>query len=82
MDFFGGRGHWVLNSMLLSWENRQILAKHVLYNLSHTSSPFFCGYFGGWGPVNYAWGCLQNSIFPISVSHLARITCVSLWLLV
>jgi hypothetical protein len=28
------------------WTQGFVLAKQVLYHLSHTSSPFCCGYFG------------------------------------
>jgi hypothetical protein len=32
------------------------LAKQALYHLSHTSSPFFSGYFGDGGLMNYLPG--------------------------
>jgi hypothetical protein len=37
----------------LGFELSFIFAKQVLYYLSHTSSPFFSGYFGDGGIKNY-----------------------------
>jgi hypothetical protein len=52
---------WGLNSGLQ-------LAKQALYLLSHTSSPFCCGYFGDGGLVNYL-PRLDLNLDPHDLSH-------------
>jgi hypothetical protein len=52
---------------------KQVQAKQMLYNLSHVSSPFCCGYFG-YG-VCPSWP--QIMILSILASQVARITGVS-----
>jgi hypothetical protein len=57
-----------------------MLAKQVLYHLSHTSSPFCSGYFGDVEMGSHelffpSW--LQIKILPISASKIARITSAS-----
>jgi hypothetical protein len=60
------------------WIQGLTLAKQVLDHLSHTSSPFFALVsFWRWCLMNYLPWLLWTSIFPILVSHVARITGVS-----
>jgi hypothetical protein len=59
----------------LFWTQGFALAKHVLYHLSHTSSPFCSGYFGDGGLENYLLGLA--SILLISASEVDRIIGVS-----
>jgi hypothetical protein len=47
--------------------------------LSHTSSPFFSGYFGDRILRTICLGWPWTSIFPISASQVARITSVHHW---
>jgi hypothetical protein len=54
-----------------------MLAKQMLYYLSHASIPFFSVILEGGGLVNYLLGWPQNVILRISASHVARITGVS-----
>jgi hypothetical protein len=53
------------------------LQKQAVYHLSHASSPFCSGYFGDVGLTNYFPRLASNSILPISVSQVSRITSVS-----
>jgi hypothetical protein len=48
-----------------------MLAKQVLYCLSHTSKPFCSGYFGDGGLVNYLSGLALNHNAP-DLSLLGR----------
>jgi hypothetical protein len=41
-----------------------LVVKQVLYCLSHTSSPFCCGYFGDGGLENYLPGLTSNLVSP------------------
>jgi hypothetical protein len=60
------------------WDWGFVLAKQVLYCLSHTSSPFCSGYFGD-GLLNYLWGWPQPEILLISASQVTRIIGMSHW---
>jgi hypothetical protein len=45
-----------------------MLAKHALYSLSHTSSPFYSGYFGDAVSSTVYWEWSSDVILPISAS--------------
>jgi hypothetical protein len=55
-----------------------MLAKQVFYCLSHTSIPFYSGYFGGGILKTIPLGWPRTIIFLISVPQIARITGVIL----
>jgi hypothetical protein len=59
------------------WTQDFVLAKLVLYHLSHTASPFWSGYFGHGSPNYLSW--LLTEIVPISASQVVLITGVSHW---
>jgi hypothetical protein len=60
--------------ILCDWGlNSALLAKQMLYLLSHTCSPFCSGYFG-WDLVNYLY---RLTILPIAASQVAGIIGVS-----
>jgi hypothetical protein len=61
---------WGLNSGLT-------LHSRSFYHLSHTSSPYFSGYFGDGVLQTICPGWPQTKILPISVLQAARITDVS-----
>jgi hypothetical protein len=52
------------------WTQGFALAKQALYHLSHTSSPFYCGYFGVGGLMNYSLG-LASNLIPPDLSRLS-----------
>jgi hypothetical protein len=54
------------------------LAKQAFYCLSHTSSPFYSGYFGGRVSQIVCPGWPQIEILLILASQVARITGVSI----
>jgi hypothetical protein len=64
------------------WTQDFVLAKQVLYHLSHTSSPFCFGYFGDGVLWAICPGWPWTKTFLISASQVARIICVShgIWL--
>jgi hypothetical protein len=55
------------------WIQGFLLAKLVLYCLSHTSNPFCCGYFWRRGLMNYMPGLALNCDPVFSGSQVARI---------
>jgi hypothetical protein len=57
------------------WHLDSTLARQALHHLSHTSSPFCCGYFGD--VVSSCLGWPQISILWISASRAVRITGMS-----
>jgi hypothetical protein len=57
------------------------LAKQALYHLSHTSSPFCCGYFEDGVSGTILPRLASNSNPPISTYHVAKITGMSHWYL-
>jgi hypothetical protein len=54
-----------------------MFAEQALYRLSHTSSPFFSGYFGDGGLTKYLPRMTEPQIHLISASQVARIIGVS-----
>jgi hypothetical protein len=54
----------------------------MLYDFCHIPVYFAVVIFEVRSCELFPWGWVQNNIFPISASHLARITGVSLWLLI
>jgi hypothetical protein len=66
-----------LNRLFLFSTQGFMLAKQVLYHLSHTSSPFWSGYFRDGVSLTIFPGWPGTSILPISASQIARITGVS-----
>jgi hypothetical protein len=71
--------------LLLGWDwglnfEEFMLAKQVLYHLSHSSSSFCSGYFGDAVLETICWDWSRTTILLISASHVARIREVSHWL--
>jgi hypothetical protein len=58
------------------WTQRFMQAKHALYCLNHTSSPFCSGYFGDEGSWTICRGWPQTAILLISDSQVGRIISV------
>jgi hypothetical protein len=56
---------------------KQALTKQALYNLIHTSSPFWHAYFGDGVSQTICPGWPRTAVIPISVSQVARITGMS-----
>jgi hypothetical protein len=67
--FFGGTEIWTQGFML---------AKQALYHLSHTCSPFCCGYFGDRVSQTICLGWLPTSVLLISAFQITGITGVEL----
>jgi hypothetical protein len=61
------------------WTQGRTLARQMLYYLSHSASPFLCGFF--WDRVSWTIcpGWPQTKILLISASWVARITEMSHW---
>jgi hypothetical protein len=81
--------NWIIYSFDVSfffkwdwvWTQSFVLAKQVLYYLSHTSSPFYSGYFGDGSLTNYLPRLASNLDPMISASQLAKFIGVSHWCL-
>jgi hypothetical protein len=67
--FIGRTWVWTQGPMLA----KQVLAKLVLYCLSHTSSPFWSGYFGDSMPYTVFPGWPWTEIFWISTPQVTRV---------
>jgi hypothetical protein len=55
----------------LGFDEGFTLAKQACYHLSHTFSPFCCGYFGDGVSRTISLGCIQTVTLLISASQVA-----------